>query len=102
MPPLTSSRPAPCRPKQQAEHAAWSDGSDENGVVDSVEFHLGYGDMIRLLRSSGFEVEDLIEIQPTEVPSVAKLDTPWEWAGRWPSVEAWKATKGPVSGSGHD
>jgi hypothetical protein len=49
--------------------------------------------MIRLLRSSGFEVEDLIEIQPSEVPSSAGLDTPWEWARRWPSVEAWRARK---------
>jgi SAM-dependent methyltransferase len=66
---------------------------DEHGVVDSVEFHLGYGDMIRLLRSTGFEIEDLIEIRPTEEPTAARLDTPWEWARRWPSVEAWKARK---------
>ena len=29
----------------------------------SVEFHLGYGDWIRLLRANGFEILDLIEIQ---------------------------------------
>jgi SAM-dependent methyltransferase len=66
---------------------------DEKGVVDSVEFHLGYGDMIRLLRSSGFEVDDLIEIRPSDARSPERLDTPWEWARRWPSVEAWKAHK---------
>ncbi|MBW3535627.1 MAG: hypothetical protein KY453_10515, partial [Gemmatimonadetes bacterium] len=33
---------------------------------ESVEFHLGYGDWIRLLRSHGFEVEDLIEIRPPQ------------------------------------
>ncbi len=27
---------------------------------DSVEFHIAHGDMIRLLRRSGFEVEDLV------------------------------------------
>jgi hypothetical protein len=27
----------------------------------SVEFHLGHGDMIRLLRGCGFEIEDLHE-----------------------------------------
>lgn len=69
------------------------DWRDPNGVVDSVEFHLGYGDMIRLLRSSGFEIEDLIEIRPSEERIEARLDTPWEWARRWPSVEAWKARK---------
>ncbi len=59
----------------------------------SVEFHLGYGDWIRLLRANGFEVEDLIELQP---PSGAT--TPWphvklEWARRWPSEEVWIAQK---------
>lgn len=34
----------------------WPDGT-------SVEFHLGHGDWLRLLRRYGFEVEDLIEIQ---------------------------------------
>ncbi len=37
-----------------------------------VEFHLGYADWIRLLRASGFEVRDLIEIRApddlTELP----------------------------------
>ena len=36
------------------------DWADESG---GVEFHLGYGDWIRLLRASGFEVLDLIEIR---------------------------------------
>ena len=31
---------------------------------DGVEFHLGYGDWIRLLRANGFEVIDLIELRP--------------------------------------
>ena len=38
---------------------AWTDDS-------SVEFHLGHGDMIRLLRASGFEVENLVELQAPE------------------------------------
>ena len=29
-----------------------------------VEFHLGYGDWIRLLRGNGFEVGDLLEVRP--------------------------------------
>ena len=31
---------------------------------NSVNFCLGYGDWIRLLRSSGFDVEDLVELRP--------------------------------------
>jgi SAM-dependent methyltransferase len=60
---------------------------------DGVEFHLGYGDWIRLLRANDFEVEDMIELRPapdatTRFPYV-KID----WARRWPSEEAWKARK---------
>lgn len=62
---------------------------------DGVDFHLGYGDWIRLLRANGFAVEDLIEIQapegaePHRYPALA---TP-EWARRWPSEEIWRARK---------
>ncbi len=61
-----------------------------------VEFHLGYGDWIRLLRASGFEVEDLLELRP---PADAKPIPPFddivglEWARRWPCEEIWKARK---------
>ena len=67
---------------------------DENGVIDGVEFHLGHGDMIRLMRTSGFEVEDLVEIPaPAEAIAITEKDVPWDWARRWPSVEAWKVRK---------
>lgn len=58
-----------------------------------VEFHLGYGDMIRLLRSAGFEVLDLIEIR---LPEDATVSVPWvsaQWGHRWPVEEVWKARK---------
>lgn len=59
----------------------------------SVEFHLGYGDMIRLLRANGLEVEDLVEIQaPVGATTRFKYVTP-EWARRFPSEEVWKARK---------
>jgi hypothetical protein len=32
----------------------------------STEFHIPHGEWIRLLRSNGFEVEDLIELQAPE------------------------------------
>lgn len=59
----------------------------------SVEFHLGYGDMIRLLRTNGFEVEDLKELRP---PKDATTPYPYvkaDWAYRWPSEEVWIARK---------
>jgi len=56
-----------------------------------VEFHLGHGDWIRLLRANGFVVEDLIELRP---PADAASDYQFvtaEWARRWPCEEVWRA-----------
>ena len=59
----------------------------------SVEFHLGYGDMIRLLRSCGFDVEDMIEVRPPPDATSPFASAPIEWARRWPVEEVWKARK---------
>lgn len=59
----------------------------------TVEFHLGHGDWIRLLRAHGLEIEDLIELRP---PPGAKSDYSFvtaEWARRWPSEEVWRARR---------
>ncbi|WSQ06429.1 class I SAM-dependent methyltransferase [Streptomyces sp. NBC_01231] len=55
-----------------------------------VEFILPHGEMLRLLRSCGFVVEDLIEIQ---APRSARdyMEVSADWARRWPSEEIWKA-----------
>jgi SAM-dependent methyltransferase len=64
----------------------WWDGS-------SVEFCLGHGDMIRLLRASGFEVENLVELQAPEGATTRYPFVTPEWARRWPSEEVWIARK---------
>ena len=38
----------------------------EFAADDTVEFHLTHGRWLKALRANGFEVEDLIEIQPSE------------------------------------
>jgi SAM-dependent methyltransferase len=59
----------------------------------ATEFHLGHGDWIRLLRSNGFEILDLVEIQaPLDMKTRYEFVTA-EWAHRWPSEEVWKARK---------
>ena len=60
---------------------------------DSVEFHLGHGDMIRLLRRCGFEVEDLIELQPQPGATTRHQLATLDWARQWPCEEVWKARK---------
>ena len=59
-----------------------------------VEFHLGYGDWIRLLRANGFGIEDLIEVRPGPDATTTFTDVvTLEWARRWPAEEVWKARK---------
>jgi SAM-dependent methyltransferase len=64
---------------------------------DSVEFHLAHGEMIKLLRENGMDVESLIEVQAPDgakqhrFPSLPSVD----WARKWPSEEIWKARKRP-------
>ena len=59
----------------------------------SVEFHLPHGEWVRLLRASGFEVTDLIEIQPPEGSTTRYPYVTLDWARRWPSEEVWKARR---------
>lgn len=59
----------------------------------SVDFHLGHGDWIRLLRGNGFEIEDLIEVRaPAGAASPFDFVTT-EWAHAWPAEEIWKTRR---------
>jgi len=60
---------------------------------DGVEFHLNHGDWIRLLRGSGFEIEDLIELRPSGDATTRHPFVTLEWAMRWPSEEVWVARR---------
>jgi SAM-dependent methyltransferase len=61
---------------------------------NAVDFHLGYGDWIRLFGDNGFEVEELVELQGDDdaPPSRHNLFTP-AWASRWPAEQIWRARK---------
>jgi SAM-dependent methyltransferase len=60
----------------------------------SVNFCLGHGSWIRLLRDNGFEIENLVELQarPDLAPNRFNSYTP-DWAHKWPIEEIWKARK---------
>ncbi|MDX6690713.1 MAG: hypothetical protein QOG15_2170 [Solirubrobacteraceae bacterium] len=64
----------------------WSDD-------DSVEFHLPHGELIALLRRSGFEIEELVEVRPPEGSTTSIPYATLEWARRWPCEEVWKVRK---------
>ena len=62
---------------------------------EAVEFHLGYGSWIRLLRRNGFEALDLVEVQAPEGAATRFPFVTPAWAQRWPSEEIWRARKLP-------
>ena len=75
------------RPQFGMHRFEWPDGG--------VEFHLGHGDWVRLLRASGFELLDLVELQaPPDAETHEYYDfVTADWARQWPSEEIWRALK---------
>jgi len=76
------------RPQRGLHRVEWSD-------TNEVEFHLGHGEWIDLLRANGFDVERLLELyapEGAETHSYYKY-VPAEWARQWPHEELWVARK---------
>lgn len=63
---------------------------DDDG---SVEFHAPTGEMVRILRSNGFELDALIELRAPPEAAGTKFYIPADWAKRWPCEEIWRARK---------
>jgi len=61
--------------------------------TEAVEFHLSHGDWVRLLRTNGFEIENLIEVRPPEDTPRRHPHVSLEWARNWPCEEIWVARK---------
>lgn len=74
------------RPQFDMHRVEWPD-------TVGVEFHLPHGDMIRLLRASGFEVLDLVQLRPHADATPRFPYVTLEWARQWPSEEAWVARR---------
>ena len=57
-----------------------------------IEFQLGHGDWVRLLRGNGFEIEALIELfAPEGAEDHSYYHSSAEWAKKWPWEEIWVA-----------
>lgn len=75
------------RPQRGLYRLEWPDGG--------VEFHLPTGELYRLLRESGFEVENYLELY---APDDAETHPHYsfvtaDWARQWPAEELWVARK---------
>ena len=75
------------RPERGMNRIAWPDGG--------VEFHLPHGELLGLLRETGFEVESLIELYAPEGATTHEYYSyvTAEWASKWPVEEIWAARK---------
>jgi ubiquinone/menaquinone biosynthesis C-methylase UbiE len=75
------------RPQRGMYRMEWSDGG--------VEFHLPHGDMLQLLRDTGFEVERLLELYAPEDAQTHEYYSyiTADWARNWPAEEIWAARK---------
>ena len=64
---------------------------DDSGE-GTIDFHLPYGEWIRLFRAHRFAIEDLVELQ---APKHATNTYGWDrrWARRWPAEQIWKLSK---------
>jgi len=75
------------RPQRGLHRLDWEDDN-------TTEFQLGHGDLFKLLRESGFDLLDLIELYaPEEAEDAAFYHSDAEWAKKWPWEEIWKARK---------
>jgi SAM-dependent methyltransferase len=62
---------------------------------EADQFMLPHGELFRLLRTTGFEVEDLVELyapDDAERHEYYSFTSP-EWARKWPAEEIWAARK---------
>jgi len=76
------------RPQFGLRKTEWPD-------THEVEFHLGHGEWIDLLRANRFEIERLVELF---APPAAETHTYYkyitaDWARKWPADEIWVARK---------
>ena len=76
------------RPQRDLNRLEWPDTGE-------VEFHLPHGELIGVLRDSGFELERLVELyapEGAEIHEFYSYVTP-EWGRQWPLEEIWVARK---------
>jgi SAM-dependent methyltransferase len=77
------------RPQRTLGRIEWDE--DDPGV----EFHPSAGQLLRILRESGFNVSDIIEVYAPESAADHPYyhSIPARWARRWPGEEIWRAQR---------
>ena len=74
------------RPQRGLYRLEWTEPEHE------IEFQLGHGDWIRLLRAHGFEIEELVELYARDdAVDHDYYHSNAEWSKKWPCEEIWRA-----------
>jgi len=75
-------------------HRTYDDLGRQDFGEGTVDWVLGPGEWVRLLRTHGFEIEDLQELRPTECMTTTYGEfAPPAFARRWPVEWIWKARR---------
>jgi SAM-dependent methyltransferase len=75
--------------KLQIDYAELGEMPPEEGTID---WALPPSEWIRVLRTSGFEVEDLVElVAPARAVTTYEAFAPRKWARHWPAEWIWRA-----------
>lgn len=91
LPPSGPAKTELMRPHLGMYRLEWEESDD-----DSVEFHPPAGEMFRILKGSGFQVENFIEIYAPQDAEPSRFEfVSLEWAQKWPPEEIWVARKAP-------
>jgi ubiquinone/menaquinone biosynthesis C-methylase UbiE len=61
--------------------------------TDEINFGLTHSGWFKLLHAHGFEIENLVEIQPPEGATTRYPFVEPDWARKWPTEDVWKARK---------
>jgi SAM-dependent methyltransferase len=75
------------RPQRDMHRIVWPHGG--------IEFHLGHGEWIRLLRANGFDIDSMVELYAPEEAQAHSFYTVagTGWGRKWPVEDLWTARK---------
>jgi hypothetical protein len=73
------------RPQRGLYRLEWTEPDHE------IEFQMGHGDWVRLLRANLFEIEDLVELYaPDDAVDHEYYPSSPAWSKQWPFEEIWR------------
>jgi SAM-dependent methyltransferase len=87
-------------PEEKLTQNYWEDIHRIEAPNEPINFQLTFGEWIRVFRSSGFLIEDLVELRPdADAVSSYRDESDREWARRWPMEHIWRLRREATAAS---